>query len=99
MPSFKQEIEKEIAGAAIEMCVIGEMMGGWEENGNKTGGKVLSWEEASPLLSYEYNGGACHAIYVYTKERIFFVQQYDAQTCLRSIPRNPTDELPIMPGV
>lgn len=65
-------------------------------------GTVLSWDEASEWLDFAVETGfgapTCPAIYIYTATNIFFVVQYDGSVSLYSLPRNPTAELPIMPG-
>jgi len=57
-------------------------------------GKVLTLEEAFPLLDYEYYDGFgsmdCHDVLVYTETKVFYIHEYDESTRLRSVPRNPT---------
>lgn len=86
----------------IEAVVIGEM--GWENSqySSQKRGVVLTWEEARPMLDYEFDSGygapECNAITVYTKSRILFISQYDGSTQLNSLPRNPEAHMPYMPG-
>jgi hypothetical protein len=65
-------------------------------------GKVLSWEEARPLLDYGYDTGygapGCHAITAWTENKIITVVQYDGSTHLVSDLRNPHDHIPGMAG-
>ena len=65
-------------------------------------GIALSLAEAQPLLDYEWKRGfgapSCYAIYAYTPSRVIFVSQYDGSTTLHSVPRNPCDCIPTMPG-
>lgn len=62
-------------------------------------GVVLTWEEARPLLAYNYDAGfgasECHAIYAWTESRVLFVVEYDGATWVSWAPRNPMD---VMPG-
>lgn len=97
-----------VDGESIEGVVIGKM--GWGDYGSKDvpqyetqqRGVVLSWEEAKPMLDYEFNNGfgfpACNPIYVWTTTRVMFVLQYDGSTSMSWIPRNPTAVMPGMPG-
>ena len=111
MSTFKDDILSAVEGSPIEAVVLGSK--GWDEiymyNEEDERvpvpwptGEVIPWEEALPFLEYDfdrgYGGPECHAIYVWTKDRVFFVSQYDGSTGIESIPRNPTDELPSMPG-
>jgi hypothetical protein len=58
-------------------------------------GKVITWEEARPLLDYDYDdgfGGAdCNPIYAWTPTRVLFVDEYDGATIIRALPRAPMD--------
>ena len=107
--NFKQDILDAAKGEKIIGVVIGEM--GWSSGYNKEKvplydvqprGKVLSWEQAAPFLDYEYDNGygapECNAVYVWTETRVLFVTQYDGATCIHSVPRNPEDIDPEMPG-
>ena len=93
----------------IEAVVIGEL--GWGDYGKENipnydkqpRQTILTWKEAKSWLDYEFDSGygspMCNAIYVWTKNKILFISQYDGATSLNSIPRNPTDEImPTMPG-
>ena len=65
-------------------------------------GKPLSWRRVADLLDYEYTTsfGApnCHAIWAWTASRVIFVSTYDGSTSVTSVPRNPRDGTPSMPG-
>jgi hypothetical protein len=109
MANFAADIEEVAKGEPIEAIVIGAMGGyEWEEDiGERVipvsqRNKILSWEEARPLLDYEYGTGyggvECHAIYAWTPTRILFVSQYDGSTEIESAPRNPTAGSPGIPG-
>lgn len=101
-------IEEEAMGEPIEAVVIGKM--GWGDYGSEDvpryaeqpRGKVLMWEEARPFLDYNFNAGygapSCNAIYAWTASRVIFVRQYDGSTGIESVPRNPVDCAPSMPG-
>ena len=108
MSNFKDDILEAAAGELIVGAVIGVMDWG-DYHSDKVPqyelqpkNKLLSWEEALPLLDYEYNTsyGApeCNAVYVWTENNVIFVSQYDGATSLHAIPRNPKDAAPEMPG-
>lgn len=66
-------------------------------------GKVLSPQEAEPLMEgWSFNGGhgapKCYAVHAWTNKRVYWVTQYDGATRLNSALRDPTDEMPDMPG-
>lgn len=65
-------------------------------------GVVLTWAEAEPMLDYEYSIGfgapECDAVWAWTPTRVLFVSQYDGATGVESVPRNPVDGEPDMPG-
>lgn len=56
-------------------------------------GKLVAWEDARPVLDYEYDngyGGAdCHAVYAWTETQVLFVHEYDGATAVQQVPRNP----------
>ena len=64
--------------------------------------KVISFEEAKPILDYEFNAGygssGCHPITAWTKSWVIFISTYDGSTCPCRLPRNPTAFAPYMPG-
>jgi hypothetical protein len=104
--TFAKDIEDVANGEIIEAVVIGDM--GWVDyNDPETvpidkRGKVLSWEDARPLLAFDYDDGygapECHAIYAWTFTRVIFVSMYDGSTAINAIPRFPVDCMPTMPG-
>lgn len=57
-------------------------------------GKIYSWEEAQPLLDYEYDagyGGAdCHFVNIWTPTRVIYIHEYDGATWPEAVPRNPS---------
>ena len=107
MSSLVEWIE-EATSEPVLAVVIGEM--GWGDYGSENvpnynkqpRGRILSWEEAKPWLSYEFNSGygapGCNSIYAWTENWVLFVSQYDGATQLERIPRNPTNCMPEMPG-
>lgn len=109
MANLKNWILLEADGQPIIAVTIGRM--GWDDDYNSENvpnydnmpkNKVLPWEEAERWLDYEFHSGygapGCQAIYAWTQDRVIFVSQYDGATSIRSIPRSPCDEEPIMPG-
>ena len=58
-------------------------------------GKPISWEIAKPLLDYDFDNGygaqECNDIYIWTKDYVFYIKEYDGSTCLDWIPRNPNN--------
>jgi len=104
--TFIEELLSKVPGETVVGIVIGAF--GWEayneelELAGSPKGKVMSLDEAKHFLSYEYESsyGApkCHAVTMWTSDSIVFVVQYDGSTGVCSIPRNPTDHIPIMPG-
>jgi hypothetical protein len=107
MSNFKEDI-LEAAGEPIEAIVIGAFgWDGYEEHvpprvPDEKKGVVLSWDEAAPMLNYEYDTGfgtpECHAIEAYTASRVIIVSTYDGSTSLTWVWRNPTPGNPSMPG-
>jgi hypothetical protein len=101
-------IEEMANGAKIEGVVIGEM--GWGDYGSdgvpnyekQPKGKLLSWDEARPLLDYEFHAGfgapSCNAVCAWTKYRVIGISQYDGSTAPFWMPRNPVDYMPEMQG-
>jgi hypothetical protein len=53
----------------------------------------LSMKQVELLFNYEYydgfGGQDCHNIFIYTRQKIYYVHEYDGSTELRSVPRNP----------
>ena len=105
--TFAAEVEDVAGGEQIIAVVVGEMgwMGYRDESKPAWGhikGRVVTWEEARPMLDYIYDDGYgapdCQAIYAWTPTRVIFVSQYDGSTNIESIPRNPIDCVPDIPG-
>lgn len=67
-------------------------------------GRVLTWEEATPFLQNwscygGYGAPNCYAFTLWTYDnRVLFITQYDGSTRINTVPRNPIDHTPHMPG-
>lgn len=108
MANLKQWILDEANGHPIIAVVIGEM--GWGNYGSagvpnydqQPRGTVLTWDEAAPLLDYNFDSGygapGCNAIYAWTDVAVIAISQYDGSTGPYSVPRNPTACMPNMVG-
>lgn len=95
-------------GEYVERVVFGPF--GWDPEPEKGRpvpidkiGIVLTLEEAKLyMFGWNFFGGYgapnCHATYVWTNTRVIWVTQYDGSTSLSSMPRNPVDCIPYMPG-
>jgi len=106
--TLKAWIEIMADGEPVEAVVIGEMGGGGSGSENVSGyaeqprGQVLSWEQAIPWISYEFDDGygapGCNAIWAWTPSWTIGISNYDGSTSPFRIPRNPTPGMPEMPG-
>jgi hypothetical protein len=104
MANFKDDLLEVAAGEAIEAIVLGG--GGWGQQlkawGDYPVGSVMTWAEALPYVDREYDNGygspKCPSTYAWTESRVLFVVQYDGATDVHSLPRNPVDVKPDMPG-
>lgn len=110
MANLKEWLLLAADGEEIQAVVIGNM--GWPDYGDhalnaaarnrENWMRVLSWSEAAPMLDYEFDDGygapECQAITAWSKNKVFFVAQYDGSTSLHYVPRNPIDHEPVMPG-
>lgn len=106
--TLRSWIEEMAGGEPVEAVVIGEM--GWGDfhseivpgYAEQPRGRVLSWEEALPWISYEFHDGygapQCNAIWAWTASWTISVSQYDGSTSPFRIPRNPVPGMPGMPG-
>lgn len=65
-------------------------------------GQLLAWADARPHLDYAYSAGFgapdCHAVTIWTDDKVIWITQYDGSTSMDSVPRNPTAFVPSMPG-
>lgn len=98
MTTFAQEIIEFVGSEPILAIAVGPERsgGGWWKNSkpdHQLGSAPVSWEQAFPVLNYEYDAGYggqdCHDIWVWTATRIISVHEYDGSTCLISVARNP----------
>lgn len=108
MAVLSKWIEEMAGGEAIEAVVIGPHYRDMYEhdpderfNAAPTN-KVLSWDEAKPFLSYEYDsgfGGAdCHPFFAWTATKVMTVTEYDGATGPAWFPRHPIDIEPTFDG-
>lgn len=110
MSNLKTWILDAADGDPVESVVIGNM--GWSDykleylpesaQDSNNWHKVLPWSQAEKLVDYEFDSGygspGCQAITAWTQNKVIFVSQYDGATGICSVPRNPTDHIPDMPG-
>ena len=103
--NFAEDIEIAVQDVPIVGIVIAAMRWGGEERfapGDEHAGRVLEWGQARDLLDYDYDtgygGSDCHAVTVWTAERVFVVGVYDGSTWIQGIPRNPQPHDPSMIG-
>jgi len=90
-------IEELANGEEIESVIVGnhdrEFYSESEPFNGVTVNLPISWEEAKPFLSYEYDNGFgranCHPVIACTKSRIITVTEYDGATGPAWFPRNP----------
>lgn len=105
--TLAEEIEAKAEIESILKIVIGPF--GWHDEDPSdrivpTNRKniPISWEEAKPLLGYDYDRGYggqdCHSIFAWTKNYILFVHEYDGATSINRIPRNPIKCIPEADG-
>ena len=98
MANLVKWITEQMKEDEIEGVVIGEGEVNHKERGDPPIGVLITWKEAKPFLDYEFNsgfGGAdCDPIYLWTKDRVYFIREYDGSTRLLSIPRNPITCMP-----
>jgi len=99
MANFLKDIEEALDDNEVEAIVIGGF-GDYHDSDKRdvlgdNKGKVLEWEDAKQYLDYEYDdswgGQDCHSIFIWTKDRIYFVGTYDGSTWITSVIRNPQD--------
>ncbi len=110
MSNLKEWILRAANGEPIEAIVIGSMGKRkqtpknvpWMKQDRSKWNKVLKWEEAAPLIDYDFNSSygvpGCQAVTAWTKSRVIFVSQYNGSTSIEYAPRHPEDHEPAMPG-
>lgn len=104
MSNFLKDIEKTIREYCdcepIESVVIAARYSYHDDDDDRTVpkefiGKPVCFGDVRDYLDYEYDtgyGGAdCNPIYLYTRNFIVFVSEYDGATNINCIPRNPIE--------
>jgi len=104
--AYEELLSKLQEGEVVEAVVFGEY--GWDDPGTNLipvdrRNKVLSFGEAKQYMKgWSFKNGFgepdCYAVYIWTNFRVFWVALYDGSTRLNSMPRNPIDCVPGMPG-
>lgn len=96
--NFADLIVEAANGEPIESVVIGP--GYFYDNAPSAAptGVMMTWAEAVKWLDYEFysgfGGAGCHPVFVWTKNWVHFVHEYDGSTSISSVPRNPCDCIP-----
>ena len=105
MANLKEWMLEGAKGEEIIAVVIGEMhwdYGEITQYSQQKHGVVLSWNEAAPMIDYEFDDGfgsaKCNPIIAWTKSWIISVSVYDGSTSPFRIPRNPIVYDPDMVG-
>lgn len=109
MANLKDWLENVAGDEPIEAVVIGEMGWGDDYGSEDIPGYSehpryvpLTWEQAAPHLDYEFSSGfgapSCEAVYAWTPTRVIGISQYDGATSPFTVPRNPVECKPEMPG-
>jgi len=108
MSNLVDWIERGFENEDIEAVVIGGT--GWSDYNeecipdykDQPRFEVLTWDKARKWLDYEFDSGygspKCNAIYVWSKNLVMFISQYDGSTTVHTVPRNPIKCHPVMPG-
>ncbi len=93
-------LKRWLLGAAQNEPILAVVIGHGERGdsiprGERQHGKVLSWEEAAPLLDYPFyagfGGAGCESAYAWTENLIIGVYEYDGATSVESLPRHPIE--------
>lgn len=106
MATIAKWIEEFAGDENIEAVVVGKHYSDHDWNDEPFNqvpiGVVMSWDEAKPFLTYEfdsgYNGADCHPVYVWTKTKIIMIHEYDGAVWPATVPRNPMDIVPEFGG-
>lgn len=98
--SRKLKEAMEISGESLEAIVVGiHDSRHWGSERLPDEGIILSPEDGIKKIDEDYDdefGSAdCYPFFAWTKNRIYFVREYDGSTALSWIPRNP---IPVMPS-
>lgn len=66
-------------------------------------GRPISWAEAKPFLSYEYDSGHgsadCHPVFAWTASKVIQISEYDGATGASWFPRHPIECEPEFDGL
>lgn len=104
--TFKEEILKTVGDETIEFVLFQQLIDSIYFNSDfpdlrdsaavkEVLGKFITWEQAAPLLDYNYKRGYgsrdCHDIVIYTDKNIYYVHDYDGATWLQFVPRYPNN--------
>lgn len=88
--NLKDELLKVAGDEPILAVVIGEKYA--YKNDTPTIGKVVSWDDAYPLLDFDWEmGDDMAAVTTWTPTRVLFMCEYDGEISLSSVFRNPTE--------
>ncbi len=106
MRNFLKDIQDTLENQTVEAVQFITLLDdvGWfknatsdPRNNNIILGKLYTWEEAKPLLDYEYNAGYggmdCHGIYIWTPQSVLIIHEYDGSTWPELIPRHPVPDM------
>jgi hypothetical protein len=105
--SFKEAILRIAGDESIEKIVVGQLGGEWRDPDPRDlhkdlQNKLLDPSDVLNQLDYPWDASFgsedCPPIYAWTKSKVIFVVCYDGSTYVSSIPRNPTEEHPMMFG-
>lgn len=107
MAKLKDWILEEAEGEKILGVVLGSIDEWSRERlsyipGDYPEKRLLTWEQALPWIEYEFSNGfgseGCFSICAWTENKVIAISCYDGSTSPFSLPRNPCDCDPIMPG-
>jgi hypothetical protein len=83
---------------AIEAVVIGKNEDASRKGSKPPIGKILTWEEAAPYLTYDFYSGhtgpECHPVFAWTASWVIGIAEYDGAVGVARVPRNPRDCMP-----
>jgi hypothetical protein len=74
----------------------GELIEGVITTNEQAPGKLLTWEEAAPLLDYDFDDDFegyrhCDAVHAWTPTKVIATSVYDGGVGMFWLPRHPTD--------
>lgn len=95
--TFASDILRAAEGEPIEAIALDAARGGRDwfrmEPDHQLGSNPVTWEQARPVLSYDYDSGYggqdCHNFWAWTKTKVLSIHEYDGSTQVISVPRNP----------